>query len=73
MCWDRMNEIDIDHVVPCSYFDMRNPVEVKACWALVNLKPEWSSYNRAKGGRIVDSELTNELKKHLKNNGIILL
>lgn len=50
MTWERFaaGEIDIDHIIPVSSFDLTEESEVKAAWALSNLRPMWSKDNRAK-------------------------
>jgi hypothetical protein len=44
-------DIHIDHIVPRSRFDMTDPDEVRACWALSNLRPVWSSVNIKKSAK----------------------
>ncbi len=39
----------IDHKIPCSYFDMTDPVQAKACWHYTNLQPMWAIDNWRKG------------------------
>jgi hypothetical protein len=36
---------DLDHIIPCTAFDMTNPVERRACWHYKNLQPLWSGDN----------------------------
>ena len=68
MCWEKIDQIHIDHIIPCSYFDMTSTDEVKACWSLVNLKPEWAAYNQSKSNKIVESEVSRDLLIHIKEN-----
>lgn len=53
MSWDRFaaGEIHIDHRLPLAGFDLTDPVELKAAWALTNLQPLWAPDNSAKGAR----------------------
>ncbi len=53
MNWARFNsaEIHMDHIVPLSSFDLSNPDEFKAAWALSNLRPMWAKDNLAKSAR----------------------
>ena len=55
MTWDRFcaGEIHIDHIRPLSSFDLSNPDELRAAWALPNLRPLWAKDNWAKAGRVV--------------------
>lgn len=50
MTWEAFSEgrIHIDHIVPLSQFDLSRPEEVKAAWALTNLRPMWAKDNLAK-------------------------
>lgn len=43
--------LHIDHIVPKSAFDMSNPEEVKACWALTNLMPLRARQNMRKSSK----------------------
>lgn len=50
MSWSRFIEgdIQIDHIVPVASFDLDDEADVRACWALTNLRPMWKAENRAK-------------------------
>ena len=37
---------DIDHVIPCSAWDLSDPAHVRACFHWSNLQPLWSYENR---------------------------
>ena len=41
----------VDHVKPCSKFDMRDPAQFAECWSLKNLQPLWARENLVKGAR----------------------
>lgn len=53
MTWDRLRlgEIHIDHIVPIVDFDLSDPVEVKRCFSLTNLRPMWARSNVLKGNQ----------------------
>lgn len=53
MTWPRFcaGEIHIDHIVPLAAFDLSNVDELRAAWALPNLRPIWAAENLAKAGR----------------------
>lgn len=55
MTWDKFlkGEIHIDHIIPISKFDMENQDDVKACWALSNIRPMWAKDNIAKGAKVL--------------------
>jgi hypothetical protein len=45
-------EIHIDHIVPCSRFDLSEPQQQRACFHYSNLQPLWASDNVRKGKRL---------------------
>lgn len=47
----RLGHVHIDHIVPQASFDMSRIEDVRACWALPNLRPLWATDNLAKGAR----------------------
>ena len=51
MTWDNHGEWHIDHRIPQSYF-MRED-QMRECFALDNLKPEWAEWNMSKGNRFI--------------------
>ena len=53
MCWERLDEIHIDHVIPVSAFkfaSIEDP-QFKQCWALSNLQPLRAADNLSKGNK----------------------
>lgn len=54
MNWKRFcaGEIHIDHIVPLSAFELEDEDELKAAWAITNLRPLWASDNLSKSDRI---------------------
>lgn len=57
MTWDNfMNgEIHIDHIIPCSKFDLKDEEQQKICFHYTNLQPLWGVDNLKKGTRIIDN------------------
>lgn len=53
MTWeDFMNgKIHIDHIIPCSSFNLLNPEEQKKCFHYTNLQPLWEKDNLKKGNK----------------------
>jgi hypothetical protein len=51
MSWQAFacGDIHIDHIRPQSSFDLNDADQVRACWALSNLQPLWSTDNLTKG------------------------
>jgi hypothetical protein len=55
MSWDNYGLYGwhIDHIIPCSIFDMSDPVEQKQCFHYSNLQPLWAKDNLIKGDKII--------------------
>ena len=55
--WDNYNILwEIDHVIPCSTFDMNNKEEVCKCFNWQNTKPENKSFNKKKNNTIIPAQ-----------------
>jgi hypothetical protein len=54
MCWDNYgrNGWHIDHIVPCSKFDLTRPDHIRQCFHWTNLKPLWCIDNLKKYNHI---------------------
>ena len=52
MSWDKINLIHIDHIIPCSSFDLSDPKQQKICFHYTNLQPLWAVDNLKKGARL---------------------
>ena len=52
MSWDNWNlkGWHIDHIIPCSAFDLSKPEEQLNCFNYINLQPLWAFDNISKGG-----------------------
>lgn len=57
MSWDNCGDWHIDHIRPCSSFNLKDPEEQKKCFNWKNLQPLWGSDNRKKGARWEEQEL----------------
>jgi hypothetical protein len=44
-------EWHLDHIKPCSLFDLTNEKEFKECWHYTNLQPLWAAENLAKSDK----------------------
>lgn len=45
MAWDNYGEWHIDHIRPCSSFDLTDPEQQKQCFHYTNLQPLWAADN----------------------------
>jgi len=59
----------IDHIRPCSTFDLSDPDQQKQCFHYTNLQPLWWNENIAKGGTNRPQHRTNHEKDTTQNNG----
>lgn len=60
---------DIDHIIPCSYFDLLNQENQYICFNYRNLQPLWCKENRhIKRAKVPGNvlEIIAEIKQHLK-------
>ena len=48
--WDKWH---IDHIIPCSAFDLKCPVQQLACCHYKNLQPLWQKDNYEKRDKII--------------------
>lgn len=55
MSWEKVldGSIHIDHIKPCSRFDLTNPLEQKECFHYTNLQPLWAIDNLKKGAKCI--------------------
>lgn len=52
MSWSNYGEWHIDHIKPCSSYDMSDPVQQAACFHYTNLQPLWAIDNLNKGDAV---------------------
>ena len=48
MSWENMGDWEIDHIKPCSSFDLTDESQQKECFHYTNLQPLWMLDNRSK-------------------------
>jgi len=52
MNWDNYGEWHVDHIRPCSSFNLEDPHEQMTCFHWSNLQPLWAKDNLSKGARL---------------------
>jgi hypothetical protein len=53
MSWDNHGKWHIDHIRPCSSFDMSDKQQQQQCFHYTNLQPLWAKDNLSKGKRVI--------------------
>lgn len=53
MTWDNMGEWHIDHIIPCSSFDLTDIQQQMRCFHYSNLQPLWAKDNLSKSDKII--------------------
>lgn len=53
MTWENYGDWHIDHIVPCSAFDLTKVKEQKICFHFTNLQPLWAKDNLKKSNKII--------------------
>ena len=51
MSWKKRGLIHIDHIIPCSAFDLSKPSEQLKCFHYTNLQPLWAKENLIKSNK----------------------
>jgi hypothetical protein len=55
ICWENIGEWHIDHVIPCSNYDLTNEEQQKLCFNWQNLRPCLAKENIQKGDKIIQT------------------
>jgi hypothetical protein len=53
MNWKKRHLIHIDHIIPCSSFDLTNPKQQAKCFHYTNLQPLWAKENLIKSNKLL--------------------
>lgn len=57
ICWDNYGKVwHIDHIIPCSSWNLSNDFENKCCWNYRNLQPLFSSDNQSKKDKFQEDD-----------------
>jgi hypothetical protein len=54
MTWQNHGKWHIDHIRPCSSFNLTDKIEQQKCFHYTNLQPLWANENLSKGNRYID-------------------
>lgn len=65
MSWENRNKWHIDHIKPCSAFDLNNEEEQKLCFHYTNLQPLWAHDNLTKHAKWQPQTKTTEATQTL--------
>ncbi|HEY0088078.1 MAG TPA: hypothetical protein VGB37_04500 [Candidatus Lokiarchaeia archaeon] len=52
MDWNNYGKWEIDHILPCAEFDLKNSEEQEFCFHYTNLQPLWKKENASKKAKI---------------------
>jgi hypothetical protein len=58
MSWDNYGEWHVDHIVPCSAFDLTRLTQMRLCFNWQNLRPTWAAENLAKSSKLIYPQLS---------------
>lgn len=57
MCWEKIGQIHIDHVIPLSRFDLSDADQQRAAFSYKNLRPMWEIDNKRKSDKVTGQHL----------------
>lgn len=55
MNWNNHGKWHIDHIIPCSLFNLIDENEQKKCFNYTNLQPLWAHENLSKGNKLINN------------------
>jgi hypothetical protein len=70
MSWYNYGEWQIDHIIPCAFFDLTKPSHQKVCFNYQNLQPLWRIENRSKSDKIHWSIVLTLMMNNYKTIGL---
>jgi hypothetical protein len=53
MSWENYGKWHIDHIIPCSAFNLTDIQQQQECFNYKNLQPLWAKENWSKGNKIL--------------------
>ena len=70
MTWENYGTWHLDHIYPCSKFDLTKEEEQRICFHYSNLQPLWASQNMSKSNEIIcdkkEIEINDEIIEPIK-------
>jgi hypothetical protein len=57
MSWETYGRWHVDHIVPCSAFDLTEARQIRICFNWQNLRPLWGAENVSKASKLVHPQL----------------
>ncbi len=57
MSWENRSDWHIDHIIPCSAFDLSKPEQQAICFHYTNMQPLEAFRNRKKHAKITDGQM----------------
>lgn len=57
MDWNNYGKWHIDHIIPCSFYDLTSIAEQHRCFHYTNLQPLWAKDNLQKGNKVCQKQL----------------
>ena len=60
MTWDNFEKWHIDHIKPCSSFNLKDPEQQKICFHYTNLQPLWAHENLEKSNKVSERYKNNQ-------------
>lgn len=56
MIWENYGEWHIDHIIPCSAFNLEDREQALRCFHYTNLQPLWAQDNLSKSNKIMSCQ-----------------
>lgn len=63
------NKWNIDHIIPCAYFDLTKEEDQKKCFHYTNMRPLWQTENFAKRDKVGPKEFAENYKNQIAEAG----
>ena len=67
MSFENYGKWHIDHIIPCTAFDMKRELQKRMCFYYKNLQPLWSCENIKKSNEYNEKDKQKYIKSYLSN------